>query len=85
MTVSTPPHYEAETLRSAHMYQITPYMDNLLTIYRWTNQTHSCTMMLLHPTLDLPLFGKLHPQGARNRHPHYQAEPVLAGVFMRIC
>jgi 5-methylcytosine-specific restriction enzyme subunit McrC len=44
---ATQRHYEAEKLRSAHLYQINAYMDH---------QTFAgCEMMLLYPTVDSPL------------------------------
>jgi 5-methylcytosine-specific restriction enzyme subunit McrC len=48
---ATQQHYEAETLRSAHLYQINTYMDN------WPEDqlTGACQMMLLYPTVDSPL------------------------------
>ena len=48
---ATQKHYEAEKLRSAHLYQINAYMDNL----REDKLTETCQMMLLYPTVDLPL------------------------------
>ena len=48
---ATQTHYEAETLRSAHLYQINAYMDNLSE----DKLTDTCEMMLLYPRLDLPL------------------------------
>jgi 5-methylcytosine-specific restriction enzyme subunit McrC len=47
---ATQQHYEAETLRSAHLYQINAYMDNLE-----GECADACEMMLLYPTVDLPL------------------------------
>ena len=47
---ATQKHYEAETLRSAHLYQINAYMDNLEG--EWAD---TCEMMLLYPTVDSPL------------------------------
>ena len=44
-------HYEAETLRSAHLYQINAYMDNLPE----DKLPDTCEMMLLYPAMDLPL------------------------------
>jgi 5-methylcytosine-specific restriction enzyme subunit McrC len=44
---ATQQHYEAETLRSAHLYQINAYMDNLLE----EKLTDSCQMLLLYPTV----------------------------------
>jgi len=43
-------HYEAAKLRSAHLYQINAYMDNLRG--EWAD---TCEMMLLYPTVDAPL------------------------------
>jgi 5-methylcytosine-specific restriction enzyme subunit McrC len=48
---ATQKHYEAETLRSAHLYQINAYMDNLPE----DELTGTCQMMLLYPTTDSPL------------------------------
>ncbi len=48
---ATQQHYEAETLRSAHLYQINAYMDNLPE----DKLTDTCQMMLLYPTVDSPL------------------------------
>jgi 5-methylcytosine-specific restriction enzyme subunit McrC len=48
---ATQQHYEAQTLRSAHLYQINAYMDNLPE----DKLTEICQMMLLYPTVDLPL------------------------------
>jgi 5-methylcytosine-specific restriction enzyme subunit McrC len=48
---ATQRHYEAETLRSAHLYQINAYMGNL----RRDKLTDTCQMMLLYPTVDSPL------------------------------
>jgi len=47
---ATQQHYEAETLRSAHLYQINAYMDNLEGEYADT-----CEMLLLYPTVDSSL------------------------------
>ncbi len=47
---ATQKHYEAERLRSAHLYQINAYMDNLEG--EWAD---TCEMMLLYPTVDSPL------------------------------
>jgi 5-methylcytosine-specific restriction enzyme subunit McrC len=47
---ATQQHYEAETLRSAHLYQINAYMDNLE-----GKGADTCEMMLLYPTMDSPL------------------------------
>jgi len=47
---ATQQHYEAERLRSAHLYQINAYMDNLKG--QWAD---TCEMMLLYPTVDSPL------------------------------
>jgi 5-methylcytosine-specific restriction enzyme subunit McrC len=48
---ATQQHYEAETLRSAHLFQINAYMDNLPP----GTLTDACQMMLLYPTVDAPL------------------------------
>lgn len=47
---ATQQHYEAETLRSAHLYQINAYMDNLEG--QWAD---TCEMMLLYPCMGAPL------------------------------
>lgn len=47
---ATQKHHEAEKLRSAHLYQINAYMDNLEG--KWAD---TCQMMLLYPTMDAPL------------------------------
>jgi 5-methylcytosine-specific restriction enzyme subunit McrC len=47
---ATQKHYEAETLRSLHVYQINAYMDNLE-----GQLADTCEMMLLYPTVDSPL------------------------------
>ena len=47
---ATQKHYDAETLRSSHIFQINAYMDNLQG--KWAD---ICEMMLLYPTVDLPL------------------------------
>lgn len=46
---ATQRNYEAEKLRSEHLYQINAYMDNLEG--EWAD---TCQMMLLYPTVDLP-------------------------------
>jgi 5-methylcytosine-specific restriction enzyme subunit McrC len=48
---ATQQHYEAETLWSAHLYQINAYMDNLPE----DKLTDTCQMMLLYPSMDWPL------------------------------
>jgi len=47
---ATQRHYEAEKLRTTHLYQLNAYMDNLKGKYADT-----CEMMLLYPTVDSPL------------------------------
>jgi 5-methylcytosine-specific restriction enzyme subunit McrC len=47
---ATQQHYEAETLRSSHLFQINAYMDNLEGT--WAD---SCEMMLLYPAVDSQL------------------------------
>lgn len=44
---ATQQHYESETLRSAHLYQINAYLDNLPP----GTLTDNCEMMLLYPTV----------------------------------
>jgi 5-methylcytosine-specific restriction enzyme subunit McrC len=48
---ATQHHYEAETLRSSHLFQINAYLTNLPE----GKQTEACEMMLLYPTVDSPL------------------------------
>ena len=48
---ATQHHYEAETLRSAHLFQINAYLTNLPE----GKLTSTCEMMLLYPTVDSPL------------------------------
>jgi 5-methylcytosine-specific restriction enzyme subunit McrC len=47
---ATQQYYEAETLRSSHVFQINAYMDNLEG--EWAD---SCEMMLLYPTVNASL------------------------------
>jgi 5-methylcytosine-specific restriction enzyme subunit McrC len=47
---ATQHHYEAETLRSAHLYQINAYLTNLPA----GKLTETCEMMLLYPMVDSP-------------------------------
>ncbi len=47
---ATQQHYEAQTLRSSHLFQINAYMDNLQG--EWADD---CEMMLLYPTVNIPL------------------------------
>lgn len=48
---ATQHHYEAETLRSSHLFQINAYLTNLPV----GKLTDTCEMMLLYPTVDSPL------------------------------
>jgi 5-methylcytosine-specific restriction enzyme subunit McrC len=48
---ATQHHYEAETLRSGHLYQIDAYMNNL----KAGKLSELCEMMLLYPTVDTAL------------------------------
>ncbi len=48
---ATQHHYEAETLRSSHLFQINAYLTNLPV----GKLTDICEMMLLYPTVDSPL------------------------------
>jgi 5-methylcytosine-specific restriction enzyme subunit McrC len=48
---ATQQHYDAVRLRSAHLFQINAYMDNLPE----ETLTDTCEMMLLYPTVDSPL------------------------------
>lgn len=54
---ATKSHYEAEKLRSEHLYQINAYMNNLR-----GELAETCHMMLLYPTADSPLFAEYHHQ-----------------------
>lgn len=47
---ATQRHYESETLRSSHVFQINAYMDNLE-----GERADTCEMMLLYPTVNSPL------------------------------
>lgn len=57
---ATQQHYEAETLRSSHVFQINAYMDNLEG--EWAD---TCEMMLLYPTVDSPLLADYTHKGHR--------------------
>ena len=46
---ATQHRYDANTLRSAHLYQINVYLDNLSSV------DDACEAMLLYPTVDKPL------------------------------
>lgn len=48
---ATQHHYEAETLRSSHLFQINAYLTNL----PGGKLMDTCEMMLLYPTVDSPL------------------------------
>jgi 5-methylcytosine-specific restriction enzyme subunit McrC len=48
---ATQHHYEAETLRSSHLFQINAYLTNLAR----GKLAETCEMMLLYPTMDSPL------------------------------
>jgi 5-methylcytosine-specific restriction enzyme subunit McrC len=48
---ATQHHYEAETLRSSHLFQINAYLTNLSE----GKLTDTCEMMLLYPTVGSPL------------------------------
>ena len=48
---ATKHHYEAEKLRSTHLFQINAYLTNLSE----GKLTETCEMMLLYPTFDSPL------------------------------
>ena len=48
---ATQHHFEAEKLRSSHLYQVYAYMNNLPE----GKLTDTCEVMLLYPTVDLPL------------------------------
>lgn len=49
---ATQQHYEAQTLRSSHLFQIHAYLSNLPE----GKLTDICEMMLLYPTVDSPVF-----------------------------
>jgi len=53
-------NYEAVTLRSAHIFQIHTYMDNLQG--EWAD---TCEMMLLYPAVDSPLSADYTHKGHR--------------------
>ena len=55
---ATQQHFEAEKLRSGHLYQMNAYMDNLHG--KWAD---TCDMMLLYPTVDLPLLADFTHKG----------------------
>lgn len=59
---ATQHHFEAEKLRSEHLYQINAYMDNLEG--EWAE---TCEMMLLYPTVDTPLTADYAHKGHRIR------------------
>lgn len=48
---ATQHHYDAETLRSSHLYQINAYLNNLVP----GSLTDKCEVMLLYPTVSTPL------------------------------
>jgi len=48
---ATQTHYDAETLRSSHLYQIYAYLDNLPE----GKLADTCEVMLLYPTVEKPL------------------------------
>ena len=52
-------HYEAEKLRSSHLYQIHAYLNNL----REGTLTDRCEIMLLYPTVDTPLCASYSDRG----------------------
>lgn len=59
---ATQRHYEAETLRSSHVFQINAYMDNLE-----GDWTETCEMMLLYRTVDSPLSADYTHRGRKIR------------------
>ena len=59
---ATQQHYEAQTLRSSHVFQINAYMDNLEG--EWAD---TCEMMLLYPTVDSPLSATFTQKGHKIR------------------
>jgi len=56
---ATQQRYEAETLRSAHLYQINAYMDNLPE----SKLRDACQMILLYPTVGVPLSADFSHEG----------------------
>ncbi len=58
---ATQHHYEAETLRSNHLFQINAYLDNLPEEKR----TDTCEAMLLYPTVDSPLSASYADRGRK--------------------
>ena len=50
-TQATQRHYEAEKLRSSHLFQIHAYLNNLPD----GPMAEACEAILLYPTVDLPL------------------------------
>jgi 5-methylcytosine-specific restriction enzyme subunit McrC len=58
---ATQRHYEAERLRSQHLFQIHAYLSNLLD----DKFTETCEMILLYPTVDLPLSASYIDQGRK--------------------
>ncbi len=58
---ATQHHYEAETLRSSHLFQIHAYLNNLPK----GGLNDSCEIMLLYPTVDSPLFASYADNGRK--------------------
>jgi 5-methylcytosine-specific restriction enzyme subunit McrC len=58
---ATQHHYEAETLRSSHLYQIYAYLNNLPE----GKLTDTCEIMLLYPTADSPLSATYFDKGRK--------------------
>jgi len=56
---ATKAHFGAEKLRSAHLFQIHAYMDNL----PQDSLSDTCEMMLLYPTVDKPLLANFRHKG----------------------
>jgi 5-methylcytosine-specific restriction enzyme subunit McrC len=56
---ATQHHYEAERLRSSHLYQIHAYLNNLPE----GKLADTCEIMLLYPTVETPLFASYKDKG----------------------
>jgi 5-methylcytosine-specific restriction enzyme subunit McrC len=58
---ATQHHFEAEKLRSSHLYQVHAYVTNLPE----GTLTDTCEIMLLYPTVDTPLFASYMDKGRK--------------------
>ena len=58
---ATQHHYEAEKLRSSHLFQVNAYLDNLPE----GKLTDTCDIMLLYPTVDSPLTASYADKGRK--------------------